>query len=146
MRRQKSLLLLCSAFGLGGCTEPLVPTAAAPSTPEVVAGEDGEDVAGEDVVVQAAIEPGRYRFGDAGLEFLGPAERLSQTEAYDEIVVSGETPVEGTHLLRQSDEICKVYSYEPVLGADGRSLTPRARKLVAAIQAGFTLAPARRSR
>jgi hypothetical protein len=102
------------------------------------------NVAGEDVVVRAAIEPGRYRFGDAGLEFLGPAERLSQTEAYDEIVVSGEIPVEGTHLLRQSDEICKVYSYEPVLGADGRSLTPRARKLVAAIQAGFTLAPARR--
>jgi len=102
------------------------------------------NVAGEDVVVQAAIEPGRYRFGDAGLEFLGPAERLSQTEAYDEIVVSGEIPVEGTHLLRQSDEICKVYSYEPVLGPDGRSLTPRARKLVAAIQAGFHLAPVRR--
>ena len=102
------------------------------------------NVAGEDVVVQAAIEPGRYRFGDAGLEFLGPAERLSQTEAYDEIVVSGEIPMEGTHLLRQSDEICKVYSYEPVLGSDGRTLTPRARKLVAAIQAGFTLAPVRR--
>jgi hypothetical protein len=46
--------------------------------------------------------------------------------------------------LRQSDEICKVYSYEPVLGPDGRSLTPRAKKLVAAIQAGFSLAPVRR--
>jgi len=102
------------------------------------------NVAGEDVVVQAAIEPGRYRFDGAGLEFLGPAERLSQTKAYDEIVVSGEIPMEGTHLLRQSDEICKVYSYEPVLGPDGRSLTPRAKKLVAAIQAGFSLAPVRR--
>ncbi len=102
------------------------------------------NVAGEDVVVQAAIEPGRYRFDGAHLEFLGPAERLSQTEAYDEIVVSGEIPMEGTHLLRQSDEICKVYSYEPVLGPDGRSLTPRAKQLVAAIQAGFSLAPVRR--
>lgn len=102
------------------------------------------NVAGEDMVVKAALEPGRYRFDDAGLAFLGPAERLSQTEAYDEIVISGEVPVEGTHLLRQSDEICKVYSYEPVLGSDGRTLTPRARRLVAAIQAGFALEPVRR--
>ncbi|MFM8413391.1 MAG: ATP-grasp domain-containing protein [Planctomycetota bacterium] len=102
------------------------------------------NVAGEDMVVKAALEPGRYRFDDAGLRFLGPAERLSQTEAYDEIVISGEVPVEGTHLLRQSDEICKVYSYEPVLGSDGRTLTPRARRLVAAIQAGFVLEPVRR--
>jgi len=102
------------------------------------------NVAGEDMVVEAAIEPGRYAFDGSGLRFLGPAERLSQTEAYDEIVVSGEIPMEGTHLLRQSDEICKVYAYEPVLGGDGRTLTPRARRLVAAIQAGFTLRPVRR--
>jgi predicted ATP-grasp superfamily ATP-dependent carboligase len=102
------------------------------------------NVAGEDMVVEQAIEPGRYSFSDRGLEFLGPAERLSQTEAYDEIVISGEIPVEGTNLLRQSDEICKVYTYEPVLGPDGRSLTPRARRLVDAIQAGFTLRPVRR--
>ncbi len=99
------------------------------------------NVAGEDVVVEGAIEPGRYAFDEQELRlrFLGPAERLSQTEAYDEIVITGEIPVEGTHLLRQSDEICKVYSYEPVLGSDGRTLTPRARRLVDAIQAGFTL-------
>jgi len=102
------------------------------------------NVAGEDMVVETAIEPGRYRLADEGLQFLGPAERLSQTEAYDEIVITGEIPVEGTHLLRQSDEICKVYSYEPVLGPDGRTLTPRARRLVEAIQAGFSLAPVRR--
>jgi hypothetical protein len=102
------------------------------------------NVAGEDVLVEAAIEPGRYRFDDLGLRFLGPAERLSQTEAYDEIVISGEIPMEGTHLLRQSDEICKVYTYEPVLGGDGRTLTPRARRLVEAIQASFTLRPVRR--
>lgn len=102
------------------------------------------NVAGEDMVVKAALEPGRYRFTDTGLEFLGPAERLSQTQAYDEIVISGEVPVEGTHLLRQSDEFCKVYSYEPVLGPDGRTLTSRARRLVAAIQAGFVLEPVRR--
>ncbi len=102
------------------------------------------NVAGEDVVVERAIEPGRYRFSDAGLDFLGAAERLSQTEAYDEIVVSGEIPVEGTHLLRQSDEICKVYAYEPVLGPDGRSLTPWARRLVEAIQGAFTVRPVRR--
>lgn len=102
------------------------------------------NVAGEDVLVEAAIEPGRYQFDDLGLRFLGPAERLSQTEAYDEIVISGEIPVEGTHLLRQSDEICKVYTYEPVLGADGRTLTPRARRLVEAIQGSFTLRPVRR--
>jgi hypothetical protein len=102
------------------------------------------NVAGEDMVVEAAVEPGRYAFDEHGLRFLGPAERLSQTEAYDEIVISGEIPVEGTHLLRQSDEICKVYSYEPVLGPDGRTLTPRARQLVEAIQRGFTLRPASR--
>jgi hypothetical protein len=103
------------------------------------------NVAGEDMVVEAAVEPGRYAFDEHGLRFLGPAERLSQTEAYDEIVISGEIPVEGTHLLRQSDEICKVYSYEPVLGSDGRTLTPRARRLVEAIQASFTLRPASRT-
>jgi hypothetical protein len=102
------------------------------------------NVAGEDVVVERAIEPGRYRFDDRGLEFLGAAERLSQTEAYDEIVITGEIPMEGTNLLRQSDEICKVYSYDPVLAADGRTLTPRARRLVEAIQASFTLRPERR--
>ena len=102
------------------------------------------NVAGEDVVVEAAIEPGRYAFDDTGLRFLGPAERLSETEAYDEIVISGEIPVEGTHLLRQSDEICKVYAYEPVLASDGRTLTPRARRLVDAIQNSFTLRPVRR--
>jgi hypothetical protein len=102
------------------------------------------NVAGEDVLVEAAIEPGRYLFDDQGLRFLGPGERLSQTEAYDEIVISGEIPVEGTHLLQQSDEICKVYTYEPVLGADGRTLTPRARRLVDSIQASFTLRPVRR--
>ncbi len=102
------------------------------------------NVAGQDMVVEAAIEPGRYRFDETGLCFLGPAERLSQTEAYDEVVISGEIPVEGTHLLRQSDEICKVYSYDPVLGPDGRTLAPRARQLVAAIQAAFRLAPVRR--
>jgi len=93
------------------------------------------NVAGEDVVVESVIEPGRYVLEDAGLRFLGPAERLSQTESYDEIVISGEVPVEGTHLLRHSDEICKVYSYQPVLGPDGRTLTPRARRLVDTIQA-----------
>jgi predicted ATP-grasp superfamily ATP-dependent carboligase len=102
------------------------------------------NVAGEDMVVEGAVEPGRYAFDGQSLRFLGPAERLSQTEAYDEIVISGEIPVEGTHLLRQSDEICKVYSYEPVLGSDGRTLTPRARRLVETIQAGFTLRPVSR--
>ena len=102
------------------------------------------NVAGEDVIVESAIEPGRYLFDDLGLRFLGPAERLSQTEAYDEIVISGEIPVEGTHLLRQSDEICKVYTYEPVLAADGRTLTPRASRLVEAIQGSFTLRSVRR--
>jgi hypothetical protein len=102
------------------------------------------NVAGEDVVVESVIEPGRYVLEEAGLRFLGPAERLSQTESYDEIVISGEIPVEGTHLLRQSDEICKVYTYEAVLGPDGRTLTPRARRLVDAIQSACTFRPVRR--
>ena len=102
------------------------------------------NMADEDVVVESVLEPGRYVLEDTGLRFLGPAERLSQTESYDEIVVSGEIPVEGTQLLRHSDEICKVYSYEAVLGPDGRTLTARARRLVEAIQAGFTLRPGRR--
>ena len=102
------------------------------------------NVAGEDVLVERSIEPGRYRFDDTGLHFLGAAERLSQTEAYDEVVITGEIPMEGTHLLRQSDEICKVYSYEPVLAADCRTLAPRARRLVEAIQGSFTLRPVRR--
>jgi hypothetical protein len=102
------------------------------------------NVAGEDVVVESSIEPGRYVLEDAGLRFLGPAERLSQTESYDEFVVSGEIPVEGTHLLRQSDEICKVYTYETVLGPDGRTLTPRARRLIDTIQSACTFRPVRR--
>jgi hypothetical protein len=102
------------------------------------------NVAGEDVVVESSIEPGRYVLDDAGLRYLGPAERLSQTESYDEFVVSGEIPVEGTHLLRQSDEICKVYTYETVLGPDGRTLTPRARRLIDAIQTACTFRPVRR--
>lgn len=102
------------------------------------------NTAGEDVVVESVIEPGRYVLEDAGLRYLGPAERLSQTESYDEIVISGEIPMEGTHLLRVSDEFCKVYSYEPVLGPDGRTLNPRARRLVDSIHAACTFRPVRR--
>ncbi len=102
------------------------------------------NIAGEDVVVESVIEPGRYVLEDAGLRYLGPAERLSQTESYDEFVISGEIPVEGTHLLRHSDEICKVYSYESMLGPDGRTLKPRARRLVDTIQAACTFRPVRR--
>jgi hypothetical protein len=102
------------------------------------------NVAGEDVVVEAAIEPGRYRLDDSGLRFVGPADRLSQTESSEEVVITGEIPVEGTHLLRHSDEICKVYAYRPVLAADGRSLNAGARRLVEAIQSAFRLRPVRR--
>lgn len=102
------------------------------------------NMADEDMVVEAVLEPGRYAVEDGTLRFLGPAERLSQTESYDEIVITGEIPVEGTHLMRHSDEICKVYSYEPVLGPDGRTLAPRARRLAEMIQSSFTLRPARR--
>jgi len=101
------------------------------------------NVAGRDVVVEAAPEPGRYVLDTAGLRYLGPADLLSQTLLPDEVVVGGEIPVEGTHLLRQSDEICKLFSSRSVLGPDGRTLTVQARRLVEAVRASFTLRPLR---
>jgi hypothetical protein len=99
------------------------------------------NVADEDVVVAAAPEPGRYILDEGGLRYLGPADALSQTLLPDEFVIGGEIPVEGTHLLRKSDEICKVFTYRPVLGPDGRGLNPHARRLVEAVRATFSLQP-----
>ncbi len=101
------------------------------------------NVLGEDVVVESSIEPGRYIFDRGQLRFLGPAQKLADTESYDEVVITGEIPVEGTHLLRNSDEICKVYTYRPVLGHDGRTLNWQAEELVKAIQNSFRLSPVR---
>jgi hypothetical protein len=102
------------------------------------------NVVGEDVIVESSIEPGRYILDRGQLRFLGPAQKLAETESYDEVVITGEIPVEGTHLLRNSDEICKVYTYRPVLGRDGRTLNWQAEELVKAIQNSFRLSPVRK--
>jgi hypothetical protein len=102
------------------------------------------NIMGEDVVVEASIEPGRYIFERDELRYLGPAQRLADTESYDEVLITGEIPVEGTHLLRTSDEICKVYTYRPVLGRDGRTLNFQAEQLVKAVQNSFRLSPVRK--
>ena len=99
------------------------------------------NVEDRDVVVEVAPEPGRYVLTDGALRFLGPADVLSQSLLPDEVVIGGEIPLEGTHLLRQSDEICKVFTYQPVLDRDGRSLNPHARRLVDAVRGSFTLRP-----
>jgi len=102
------------------------------------------NIMGEDVVVESSIEPGRYIFERDQLRYLGPAQRLADTESYDEVLITGEIPVEGTHLLRTSDEICKVYTYRPVLGRDGRTLNFQAEQLVKAVQNSFRLSPVRK--
>lgn len=114
----------------------------APGRPLDVAQLCLHNVAGADVVVEAAPEPGRYVFADGQLRFLGAADALSQTRSYDEVVISGEVPLEGTRLLRTSDEFCKVFTYEPVLASDGRSLNVRGRQLVEAVRGAFRLRPA----
>lgn len=100
------------------------------------------NTAGADVIVESAPEPGRYMLADGGLRFLGPADSLSDTRSYDEVVLAGEIPLEGTRLLGTSDEFCKVFTYEPVLAADGRSLNARGRRLVEAVRGAFALRPA----
>lgn len=113
----------------------------APPRPLDVAQLCLHNVSGGDVVVEAAPEPGRYLLERGGLRFLGPADGLSQTRSYEEVVLGGEIPVEGTRLLRVSDEFCKVFTYDPVLGADGRTLNAYGRRLVAAVQAAFRWRP-----
>lgn len=114
----------------------------APGRPLDVAQLCLHNVAGDDVIVEAAPEPGRYVLGDGRLRFLGPADALSETQSYDEVVIAGEIPLEGTRLLKTSDEFCKVFTYEPMLGSDGRTLNARGRALVEAVRGSFRLRPA----
>jgi hypothetical protein len=114
----------------------------APGRPLDVAQLCLHNVAGDDVIVAAAPEPGRYVLGDGRLRFLGPADALSETQSYDEVVIAGEIPLEGTRLLKTSDEFCKVFTYEPMLGSDGRTLNARGRALVEAVRGSFRLRPA----
>jgi hypothetical protein len=95
------------------------------------------NISGKDCTVESSLVPGRYIYEDDRLQYLGPAHLLSETQAYGEIVVTGEVPLEGTRVLKDSDELCRIFTYSSVLDAKGRNLNPAAKSLVDDVYKSF---------
>ncbi len=100
-----------------------------------------KNITGTDCIVESSLVPGRYNLEDDRLRYLGPGQFLSDTTAYDEIVITGDIPVNGTKVLKFSDEIVKIASYKEVLDRDGRNLNPFGRKLVKLVYSTFKFTP-----
>jgi len=94
---------------------------------------------GRDCVMQSSISPGRYSYEDGRLFYLGPGEVLSDTQSLNEILIAGEIPLDGTRVLRDSDEILKIFSYKPVLDYSGKNLNATGKSLVEAVKKGLNL-------
>ncbi|MEM4625397.1 MAG: ATP-grasp domain-containing protein [Candidatus Pacearchaeota archaeon] len=95
------------------------------------------NTSGRDLILDYSINPGRYLFEDDNLIYQGPAQYLSDTKSYDEILIAGDVPVHGTRVLRDSDEICRIYTYKEVLDKDGKTLNNFAKKLINKINQSF---------
>ncbi|MDO8516983.1 MAG: ATP-grasp domain-containing protein [Nanoarchaeota archaeon] len=95
------------------------------------------NISGKDSILESSINPGRYRFEDEELKYLGPANFLSETKSWDEVVLAGDIPVNGTRVLNDSDEICRIYTYNETLDKGGRDLNANTKKLVDAVYSKF---------
>jgi hypothetical protein len=88
---------------------------------------------GRDAILEYSLKPGRYLFQSGNIDYLGPGNFLSDTKSKDEIVVSCDLPLDGTIILNDSDEICRVYTHEPVLDKEGRAMNDYGKSLVNAV-------------
>ncbi|MFA5856148.1 MAG: ATP-grasp domain-containing protein [Candidatus Pacearchaeota archaeon] len=88
---------------------------------------------GRDCILKSSLSPGRYSFVNNKLIYQGPGEVLSDTKSSEEILIAGEIPIDGTRILKDSDEICKIYCYKPVLDNSGKELNEIGKNLVDAI-------------
>jgi hypothetical protein len=98
------------------------------------------NLSGEDVTLKSSLLPGRYAFENGNLHYLGKANYLSETKTYDEIVIAGELPVDGTKILKDSDEICRIYSYKEVVDKNGK-LNDYGKNLAKAVYSKLELIP-----
>jgi len=85
---------------------------------------------GGDCTMTSSLSPGRYLFRNGNLKYLGEGNMLSDVKSTDEIVVAGDIPIEGTKILRDSDEICRIYSHKDVMDKEGRILNSYGKSLV----------------
>ena len=97
------------------------------------------NISNKDATIESQLNPGRYKFEDDKLIYLGPAQFLSQTKSYNEILIAGDIPLNGTTVLKDSDEICRVYSYKEVLDKNGINLNAFGKDLVKNIYSSFNL-------
>ena len=87
------------------------------------------NVGGRPLTLHHNLMPGKYLYENDELQYVGPAQNLSDTTRYDEIVITGEIPVDETIVPPISDELCKILTYEKVLDKTGKRLTPWAQAL-----------------
>ncbi|MDP2925804.1 MAG: ATP-grasp domain-containing protein [Nanoarchaeota archaeon] len=94
---------------------------------------------GRDCIMQSSLAPGRYELVDGRLLYQGPGEVLSDSISTKEIVIAGEIPLDGTRVLRDSDEMYKIFSYKEVLDRSGKGLNKEGRALVEAVNSRMRL-------
>lgn len=92
---------------------------------------------GRNAIVNSHIAPGRYKFEEGKLKYLGHANFLSETSSTDEIVITGDIPLDGTFVYKDADEICKILSYREVLDKEGRNLNPFGKAIVKEVYSYF---------
>jgi hypothetical protein len=88
---------------------------------------------GGDAVVRASPLPGRYKFDGRTLTRVGKEVSLSDIKS-DEIILASDIPFDGTTLLRDADEIGRIYTREEVLDRNGMQLNRYGRNLVEAVR------------
>ncbi|HRZ86098.1 MAG TPA: ATP-grasp domain-containing protein [Candidatus Paceibacterota bacterium] len=97
------------------------------------------NLTGKDCIIESSLLPGRYSFEEGRLIYLGPETCLSSTKSYDEIVVTGDVPVDGTKVLRNADELCKILTYNESLDDNCITLNPYIESLVNTVYSKFKL-------
>ncbi|MFA6023379.1 MAG: ATP-grasp domain-containing protein [Candidatus Pacearchaeota archaeon] len=88
-------------------------------------------------ILESSIMPGRYELSDNKLFYQGPGKMLSETQSYDEIIIAGDVPIDGTEVLRDSDEFCRIYTYKEVLDNGGKRLNSYGERLVNLVYKNF---------
>lgn len=95
------------------------------------------NISGKDIIIDSMMKPGRYILEDRKMLYLGPGDNLSDTRSYDEFILTGDIPLQGTRVLANSDEICKILMYDNALDKKGRSLNRYATDLVNMVHQQF---------
>ncbi len=95
------------------------------------------NLSGEDVNLVSSPEPGRYIFEKNKIKYLGPANFLSERESDKEFILAGDVPLNGTRVLGESDEICKIFLKGSVLNENCRTLNDYAQSIAKEVYSKF---------